>query len=115
MSSLEEELRLDAAEDARAIAYIRQQLPERLLSVCTEEYLQEVIDILVDCLAESDALEADADDEGYVEINIDILTASVAERMANAGLPLLSSDDLQCVTEAWLDFDTASFENRQNA
>lgn len=111
MAVLDEEMRLDAQEDAQAIAYIRQQLPAELQDVYTESLLQSLIDILVDLLANSDILDNEADEEGFVEIDMEHLSSVVVSEAASAGLGTLSADDILLVVQAWMDFEEQEAQN----
>ena len=69
MSSLDEELLMDAEEDARIVAHIQQVLPQELKEKFTEDDLYYFLDVLSEYYVHSGALDAQADDEGYVEID----------------------------------------------
>lgn len=105
MAILDDEILHDAAEDAQAINYVRTQLPDALKERYTEDVLQQVIDITVDVLASSDILDAEADADGYVNIDMDTIASEVAKQAAADGLGQFEVDDLLVVIEAWMDFD----------
>lgn len=56
--NLDEELMLDAQQDAAAVAYIKQHLPQELKDVFTEELLYYFIDVIVEYYTESGILDA---------------------------------------------------------
>lgn len=111
MAILDDELIRDANEDAEAIRYIRQQMSTVLPSVCTDDVLQQIIDITVDTLATSDILESQPDKDGFVDISLDILAQHVAKELAESGIEGLSEDDIQTIVEHWMDFDESQNED----
>ena len=81
MAILDEELIRDANEDAEAIRHIRAQMPSSMSALCTDADLQQIIDATVDTLATSDILESQADADGFIDINLDILAQQVAKEV----------------------------------
>ena len=70
MADFEEELRLDDEENAREVEYILDVLPVDLKEKYSEADLRYMMDTIVDYYFESGVLEADADEEGYVDIDL---------------------------------------------
>lgn len=105
MAILDEELRQDAQEDAAAITAIRSRLSQEQQAVCTEELLQQIIDWMVEFLADSDLLDEDADENGEVDINLELIAAEVQKHAAECGMAVPDSDCLQQIADAWLDFE----------
>ena len=95
MAILDEELIRDANEDAEAIRHIRAQMPSSMSALCTDADLQQIIDATVDTLATSDILESQADADGFIDINLDILAQQVAKEVGQTGINGLSTDDIQ--------------------
>lgn len=111
MAILDEELIRDANEDAEAIRYIRAQMPPSMSALCTDADLQQIIDATVDTLATSDILESQADADGFIDINLDILAQQVAKEVGQTGINGLSTDDIQFIVETWMDFDESQNED----
>lgn len=80
MASLDEELLMDAANDAKAVEFISRQLPQELKEKFTEEDLYYFLDVIVEYYAESGVLEAEADEEGYVDIDMEALAEYMAKK-----------------------------------
>lgn len=76
MASFEDELLLDAEDNARAIAYIRQYLPQEVKEKFTDEDLYYFLDLIYEYYSE---LKPDAD--GFIEID-EMTTAKHLEMMA---------------------------------
>lgn len=111
MAILDEELIRDANEDAEAIRYIRTQMTSSMSALCTDADLQQIIDATVDTLATSDILESQADADGFIDINLDILAQQVAKEVGPTGINGLSTDDIQFIVETWMDFDESQNED----
>ena len=111
MAILDEELIRDANEDAEAIRHIRAQMPSSMSALCTDADLQQIIDATVDTLATSDILESQADADGFIDINLDILAQQVAKEVGQTGINGLSTDDIQFIVETWMDFDEIQNED----
>lgn len=111
MAILDEELIRDANEDAEAIRYIRAQMSPSMSALCTDADLQQIIDATVDTLATSDILESQADADGFIAINLDILAQQVAKEVGQTGINGLSTDDIQFIVETWMDFDESQNED----
>ena len=80
-------------------------------ALCTDADLQQIIDATVDTLATSDILESQADADGFIDINLDILAQQVAKEVGQTGINGLSTDDIQFIVETWMDFDESQNED----
>lgn len=69
MDSLEQELLLDAEDDARAVEYIKAYLPQDVKDKFTDEELYYFLDVIVEYYANSGILDAAPDKDGYIEID----------------------------------------------
>ncbi len=105
MAILDEELRQDAIEDAKAIAYIRQNVPTDALSNYTDEQLQDIMDIAVEQLAASDFLDEEPDAEGFVDLPVEELARKVTEQAAAEEVGNFDLEEVLLIVEAWLDFE----------
>ena len=80
MSSFEEELLLDAAEDAKALQFIRQRLTEAENAKFTDDLLYYFIDLMVEYYAESGILDGVPDAEGFVDISLNEIAIYMADK-----------------------------------
>ncbi len=103
MASLDDELLLDAEEDARTIAYIRQHLPAALQEAWDDELLYYFLDLIVEYYAESGILEATPDKDGYVEIDVERVAEHVAAKAKKEKMGDFAPEDLLLVVQAELD------------
>ena len=109
MASLEEELLADAAEDARAVAYIQEHLPEELKEKFPEDVIYYFLDLAVEYYAESGVLDAEPDKNGFVDINSDAVCEYLAAKARKEGIGDFTLEELTPFVEAHLDFDEENF------
>jgi len=101
--NLEEELLKDAEDDARTVAYIRKKLPQELKERFTDDMLYYFLDVMVEYYAESDVLDAEPDEEGFVEIDAEVIAEHLSAKASKEGVGNFSAEDLLFVVEAQLD------------
>lgn len=104
MAILDDELLLDAQSDAEIIEYVRQQLPQELKEKFDDDTLYYFHDLVEEFLAESDILEGDADEEGFVEIDVEAIAAYMQKKAGKEGMGQFELDDLFLVVDAELSF-----------
>lgn len=105
MSCLDDELLMDAQEDARLIAHIQQVLPQELKEKFTEDDLYYFLDVLTEYYIRSGALEAQADDEGYVEINEEKAAAYLEKTARKDKVGHFTAEELLFFVDAQLSYD----------
>lgn len=69
MAVLDNELLEDAALDAEIVAHVQRTLPAEVAARFDEEQLYYFHDLIEEFLAESDILEAEPDEEGFVNVD----------------------------------------------
>jgi hypothetical protein len=106
MAILDDELQADRLYDEQCVRYIREALPETVCARYTDEILQALLDATVACLCDSEALDAEADDDDFVDLNIDVIAEDVLATVdLPADAPALSHDDVCLVIERFMDFE----------
>lgn len=78
--NIDEELMLDAQEDAAAVAFIKNNLPQELQEMFTEEQLYYFLDVIIEYYSESGILDAQPDKEGYIDIDEEAVAKYVAKK-----------------------------------
>ena len=71
MAVLDNELLEDAALDAEIVAHVQRTLPAEVAARFDEEQLYYFHDLIEEFLAESDILEAEPDEEGFVNVDLE--------------------------------------------
>ncbi len=105
MASLDDELFQDAEDDARTVAYIREQLPQELKERFSEELLYYFLDLIVEYYATSGVLDATPDKNGFVDINLAEMAAALALKAQKEKMGTFDPDDLVYIIEAEMDFN----------
>lgn len=104
MAVLDDELIQDAQYDADVVAHVREQIPQELKETFDDETLYYFHDLIEEFLADSDALEAEPDEEGFVEIDIEEIAKHLQKKAAKEGIGNFSAEDLLFVVEAELSY-----------
>ena len=110
MATLDDELMLDAADDARAVAYIRTHLPQELQERFADEDLYYFLDVIVEYYAESGVLEQQPDADGYVDIDAEAIAAYVSEKARKEKAGTFAPEDLLHVVLAEMDYAESEAE-----
>ena len=101
MASLDDELRLDAEEDAREAAFIHSQLPSELKEQFTPAVILQLMDYIVEHYVESGIFDS-ADDE--VDIDLDEVAEAISRKASADGMGDFSPSDLFFIVQADLDY-----------
>lgn len=104
MTSLDDELLQDAENDARAVAFIKQQLPQELKEKFSEEQLYYFLDLIADYYATSGVLDATPDKDGYVDIDIEKMATELSNQAAKEKMGVFTPEEISFVIEAEMDF-----------
>ena len=86
MSSEDDFLLDDAADDAKTIAFIRNYLPQELKERFSDDDLYYFLDLIIDYYATSGCLDAEPDEEGYINIDQDEIVQYLLSESAKEGI-----------------------------
>lgn len=111
MASLDDELLQDAQEDARAVAYIKQHLPQELQDRFTDDLLYYFLDLIVEYYANSGILDTPADKDGYIEVDEESIATSLAKQAKKEKMGDFSPEDLLFFVQAQMDFEEEMAED----
>lgn len=103
MADFEEELRLDAEENAREAEYILNALPADLKDKYSTDDILYMMDVIVEYYFESGILEG-GDDNDYVDIDLQAVAEFVCSKAKEDGRGEYSADEVLFVAQADLDF-----------
>ena len=104
MAILDDELMQDAQYDAAVIAHVRQQIPQELKEKFDDELLFYFHDLTEEFLAESDVLDSEADEDGFVEIDIEEIAKHLQKKAQKEGMGNFEVDDILFIVEAELSY-----------
>lgn len=110
MPTIDEELLMDAEEDARAIAYIRQRLPQELQETFNDDLLYYFLDLTYDYYANSGILDAQPDKDGYIDIDGEAIAQHLAKQAKKEKMGDFNTDDLLLFVQAQMDFEEENEE-----
>ena len=82
---MEEDFLLDAEDDARAVEFIQSYLPQALKDKFTEDDLYYILDLIAEYYTSSECLDAEPDEEGYIEIDLDAVVDYVVTQAKKEG------------------------------
>lgn len=108
--NIEDELLLDAQEDAQAVAYIRQHLPQELKERFSDDDLYYFLDLIVEYYAESGVLDSQPDKDGYIEIDGEAIASHLSHKAKKEKYGDFSPEDLLFVVQAQMDFEDEKSE-----
>ena len=105
MPSLEEEILLDAENDAKAVKYIKNHLPQDLQDIFSEEIIYYFLDVIVEYYAESGLLEQEPDEEGFINIDLEDLAKHMAQKAKKDNIGTFLEEDLLFIAQAEAEFE----------
>lgn len=94
----------DAYDDELAIAFIRTQLPQELKEKFTDDDLYYILDVVNEYYAESGVLEAEPDDEGYVNIDLEAVADYVVKEAKKDEIGHFDKDEVLLIVQADMDY-----------
>lgn len=104
MAVLDNELWTDAEHDAAVIAHTQSILSQEMKEKFPEELLYYFHDVLEDYLAESDILDAEPDEEGYVNINLEEIATHLLHQAKKDNMGDFTAEELLLLAEAELSY-----------
>lgn len=104
MAVLDDELMKDAEYDADVVAYVREQIPQELKEKFSDDELYYFHDLVEDYLAESAVFEAEPDEEGFVDIDIEDIAKHLQKVAKKEAMGNYELEDLLRIVDAELFF-----------
>lgn len=104
MAILDDELMQDAALDAAIIEHVRNNISQEMKQSYTEELLYYFHDLIEEYLAESDILDSEADEEGYVNIDLEAIAQHLHQQAKKDKMGTFSEEELLLLVEAELSY-----------
>lgn len=114
MSAIDDEILLGAEEDAREIAFIREQLPQELKDRFSDDDLYYFLDVLIDYYISQGAFDENADPEGFVNIDLEQAAQFVVKKAKKEGIGEFDPADIFFVAQADFDFNSQEAEEEDD-
>ena len=102
--NFDEELLKDAEDDRLTVEYIKNYLPQEVKEKFTEDDLYYFLDVLIDYYASSGILDSAPDEEGYIDIDIDAISAHLAKQAQKDKVGEFDPENLRWVVEGELEY-----------
>lgn len=102
--NIDDELLLDAENDAREIEFIRSVIPTEVSERLSDDDLFYLIDIIANYFAETGVLDADPDDDGFINIPIDAMTEYIQTAARKEIEKDFNEEDLAMIIDADLQY-----------
>jgi len=104
MSSGDDFLLDDAAEDARTVAFIRNYLPQEAKERFTDEDLYYFLDLIFEYYATSGCLDVEPDEEGYINIDQEEIVEFLLTEAKKDNMDNFSAEDLLFVVQGEMEY-----------
>lgn len=101
---LEDELLLDAEDDARTVEFIHNYLPQELKDKFSEEELYYFLDVIIDYYATSGVLDAQPDQDGCIDIDLERVVAHIVKQAKKDKMGTYDPEDLLWVVQGEMEY-----------
>lgn len=102
MSSIDDEILLGAAEDAKEVAFIRNYMGVENRELFTEEDIYYCLDVLLEHL---DQLSDKADEDGFIDIDTEKIAQHIQKKAKKEGMGPYDLDALILLVDAELEYN----------
>lgn len=104
MSDFENELLQDAEDDVRTVEFIKNYLPQEVKERFTDDDLYYLLDVIVEYYADSGILDAEPDEDGYIDIDVEEIANHLASQARKDNIGEFSPEDLRWVVEGEMEY-----------
>ena len=101
---MEDDFLLDAEDDVKAVEFIKNYLPQDLKDKFTDEDLYYILDLIAEYYTSSECLEADPDEEGYIDIDLDEVVKYIVKEAGKDSMGPYEADDVFFVVQGEMEY-----------
>ena len=101
---MEDDFLLEDEDDAKCVEFIKGYLPQDLKGKFSDDDLYYIFDVLVDYYTTSGCLDAEPDEEGYINIDQDAIVEYVVKEAAKDGMGPYEADDVFFVVQGEMEY-----------
>lgn len=101
---MEDDFLLEDEDDAKTIEFIKNYLPQELKDKFTEDDLCYILDVIVDYYTTSGCLDAQPDDEGYINIDQDEIVNYIVKEAKKDGMGPYDAEDVFFVVQGEMEY-----------
>ena len=110
MSAIDDEIMLEAEEDAREIEFIRNYLPQELKEKFSDDELYYFLDVIIDYYTSSGVFDQKPDEDGYIDLDLDQVVDYLIKKAKKEKMGDYDHDELLLVVQAELEFSESQEE-----
>ena len=104
MSAIDDEILLEAEEDAREIEFIRNYLPQELKEKFSDDELYYFLDVIIEFYSTSGVFDAQPDKDGYVDVDLDDVVDYVIKKAKKEKIGEFEHDEILLVVQAEFEY-----------
>ena len=101
---MEDDFLLGAEDDAKTVEFIQNYLPQDLKDKFTEDDLYYILDVIADYYTSSECLDAEPDEEGYINIDLDEVVDYVVKEAKKDGMGPYEAEDVFFVVQGEMEY-----------
>ena len=101
---MEDDFLLDAEDDVKAVEFIKNYLPQDLKDKFTDEDLYYILDLIAEYYTSSECLEAEPDEEGYIDIDLDEVVKYIVKEAEKDEMGPYEADDVFFVVQGEMEY-----------
>lgn len=101
---LEDDFLKDDVDDEKTIAYIKNYLPQDLKEKFSDDEFYYFLDLLDEYYAESGILDAQPDEDGYIDIDLEKIVDYIVKEARKDGVGEYEPDDILFVVQGEMEY-----------
>ena len=101
---MEDDFLLDAEDDVKAVEFIKNYLPQDLKDKFADEDLYYILDLIAEYYTSSECLEAEPDEEGYIDIDLDEIVKYIVKEAKKDDMGPYEADDVFFVVQGEMEY-----------
>ena len=101
---MEDDFLLGAEDDAKTVAFIQSYLPQDLKDKFTEDDLYYILDVIAEYYTSSECLDAEPDEEGYIDIDLDKVVEFIIKESKKDGMGPYEPEDVFFVVQGEMEY-----------
>lgn len=101
---LEEDFLLSDADDEKTIEFIKNYLPQELKEKFTDDEFYYFLDLMDEYYAESGILDAEPDEEGYVNLDLEKVAAYIVEEAKKDEMGEFDPEEILFVVQGEMEY-----------
>lgn len=101
---LEDDFSKNDVDDEKTIEYIKNYLPQELKEKFTDDEFYYFLDLIDDYYSQSDALDAQADEDGYVEIDLEKVVEYIVKESRKDGMGNYNPEEIFFIVQGEMEY-----------